>query len=253
MAQGRWSASTNTWGGTARPVSSDVRLRKGIALTRSLSSSLCELLSEHPYVMPKSMQGSDEHGLYYSFMRRFRGVPWSTCLAEKPLSVNLNYLRDVSFALEFAHDKGVLHCDIRPANIICGYYGDTKLVGWTSAILLSELTAGKVTALSTWTGGDVAYMPPELANRNFLAVGIHTDIYLLGATLFEIITGLVAHSGQTAEDTLRNACENLILPSLQESELLRIALKAMSTNPAERHKSVRLFHDSLEAAIDHIN
>lgn len=94
-------------------------------------------------------------------------------------------------------------------------------------------------------GGTPAYMAPEMAAGPIDAVGYHSDVYLLGAVLFEIVTGRAAHNGKDVMTCLLNAAKNAICPVEQTGELMEIALRAMATKPDDRYTSVVEFQNAI--------
>jgi serine/threonine protein kinase len=94
-------------------------------------------------------------------------------------------------------------------------------------------------------------MAPEMATGPIELVSTASDIYLLGAMLYEIITGRPPHSGKTVMACLMAAAKNQIAAVESPSELMDIALRAMATKPAERHPTVHAFQDALREYQSH--
>jgi hypothetical protein len=116
---------------------------------------------------------------------------------------------------------------------------------WGLASATSETSkAAKIHAFGT-VSGTPAYMAPEMAKGELERIGPWSDIYLLGALLYRIITKSPPHVGATVMDCLEAAAENDILPAWQESELLEVALKAMESDPAARFPSVKAFQTAV--------
>jgi len=119
-----------------------------------------------------------------------------------------------------------------------GRFGEVLLADWGLAVNKRVATD---TLTNSTIGGTPAYMAPELAAGLPSDVGFHTDIYLLGATLFHVLTGHPPHHGESLLDCIRNAAANAIVPTRVEGELMDIAMQAMRTRPENRFASVDEF------------
>ncbi len=95
--------------------------------------------------------------------------------------------------------------------------------------------------------GTPCYMAPEMAGHHLNRLGRTSDIYVLGAILFDMVTGRPPHTGPTVTHCLKNALENdLIVPdNAEEDALLKIALKAMASEPKDRYASVEQMQDAV--------
>jgi len=100
-------------------------------------------------------------------------------------------------------------------------------------------------------GGTPAYMAPEMIFKRPDQISFHADIYLLGAILYEIVTGMPPHEGATVSACLVAASKNIIRPTNKTDELVTIALKAMATEPADRYASVEEFQEAIRQYWSH--
>lgn len=166
---------------------------------------------EHPGIVPVYEIGQTPGGIPYYTMRYVRGdrTLADAILAAKgaPIEDRLALLEPflkICDALRFAHDKGVIHRDLKPTNVALGQYGEVVLLDWGLASLegsedvTSSAWQARVNALrhdaalQTLEGGAVGtpgYMSPEAALGHLAEVDQHSDIYSLGVMLFEILTG----------------------------------------------------------------
>ena len=215
---------------------------------------------EHPNIVPIHDIGLtvDSNGRVNPFyaMKEIRGVSWLHTIHKKTRAENLTVFKHVVNAIGFAHDKNILHCDLKPANIMLGEYGEVLVVDWGQAIDLSQENTIR-------PGGTPAYISPEMAkywcdihldNRESSAareqVGHRSDVYLLGALLFEIVTGHPPH-GESPNDPpyelVRSAAENEIrsFDKYVDDELMQIALSTLRAGEGESIETV----DALLAAI----
>ena len=191
---------------------------------------------EHPSVVPVYGLGKDIKGRIYYAMRYIRGKKLSRVIAEyhrkeaglkqEALTGLLQNFQAVCLAIEYAHSKGVLHCDIKPDNIMIGDYGEVFVVDWGLVVVcgdvkgpsdmhemetldpgvippyrpselassgLHEQQGGSRRAV----GGTPAYMAPEqftaTMSEDISLVTPKADIYALGSTLYHILTGKAPH------------------------------------------------------------
>ena len=205
----------------------------------------------HPNIVPIYDVGETESGAFFYAMKDVRGVPWTRDLADKSLEQNIEILLHVADALAFAHSRGVIHRDLKPDNVMLGDYGEVLVMDWGMAMTVGD--GGKaepVTARSS-VGGTPAYMAPEMAMADRQQIGVSTDIYLLGAVLYELISGHPPHIGRTVNEMMDAAAHNVIEPIEPQTELAEIAMRAMADVPADRFESVKQFQTALRAYLSH--
>jgi serine/threonine-protein kinase len=168
---------------------------------RFLREARIQARLEHPAIPPVHELGLDPDGRPYFAMKRLSGVTLNELLAsaDENRARMLRAVIDVCHAIEFAHERGVVHADLKPSNIIVGNFGDTYLIDWGLARVVGEAVAEVVTddidSLEIRTGdllGTPGYMAPEQLQRAAEA-GRPADIYALGSILFEILGGEPLH------------------------------------------------------------
>lgn len=206
---------------------------------------------DHPNIVPIYDLGTSDLGSLFYAMKRVRGTPWSECIRQKTLAENLRILMSVADAIAFAHSRGVVHRDLKPENVMLGSFGEVLVMDWGIALSTNLYIKSNRISQSASMGGTPAYMAPEMATGPLEAIGPASDVYLLGATLFEIVAGKPPHQGQDVMACLYAAARNEIAPTDQKGELLTIALQAMSTKPAERHASVQAFQAAIHEYQSH--
>ncbi len=222
---------------------------------RFLSEAVVTADLDHPNIPPIYDVGCNQGGdLFYS-MKHVHGVPWSRVIEEQDTEENLDILLAVANAVAFAHSRGVLHRDIKPSNVMLGDFGAVYLMDWGLAAAVPDHELDPDSAHrkaiplteANAAAGTPAYMAPEMAHGLPEGIGIRTDVYLLGATLFQILTSLVPHPGDTVSDCLIAAAANSISlePDEDDSELMRIARKAMARRPEDRYPDVPTFCTAL--------
>ena len=202
----------------------------------------------HPNILPVYDSGQDK-GYGYMAMRY---VPRATTLAQRmkkslePEQI-LHFITQIAQALDYAHQAGIVHRDVKPSNILLD--GD-----W---VLLSDFGLAKMMETpSELTGAGVgigtpAYMSPEQARGS--QVDHRTDIYALGIILFEMLTGQTPHQAETPLATvMKRITEPLPSPRSLNSNISlpveAVLLKALDTDPAGRFNSAQELAAALKQA-----
>lgn len=206
---------------------------------------------DHPNIVPIYDLGAGSGGALFYSMKRVRGIPWSQVVEKKSLAENLEILLSVADAIAFAHDRGIIHRDLKPENVMLGDYGEVLVMDWGIALSTPGCVKHGSISQSTSLGGTPAYMSPEMATGPIQRIGPLSDVYLLGAILYEIVTGKPPHYGQDVMSCLYSAAANEIQPTDKSGELLDIALRALSTDPEDRHRSVLDFQVALRQYQSH--
>ena len=164
---------------------------------------------------------------------------------------------DVCHAMEYAHSRGVLHRDLKPANVMLGDYGETLVVDWGlarsgnrddgpvprvgPALKLSSMSGSAPTRMGS-VFGTPAYMPPEQAAGDLDRIGPCSDVYSLGATLYELLTGQPPFLEHELGDLLSKIQagefpRSIAIKSDVPRALDAICSKAMSANVEDRYAS----------------
>lgn len=201
---------------------------------------------DHPNIVPVHDVGVGEDGTLFYSMKLVNGTPWSKTINSSSLSKNLAILHDICNAISFAHSRNVLHQDLKPDNIMVGEFGEVLVMDWGLAIDMSDDRAIAF-------GGTPAYMSPEMARHKMKSIGVTSDIYLLGALLFEIVTQKAPHPGKDVLDTIRAAAANIFEKHDPEDTLTQIAMKAMASRNKDRYQSVAEFQKALREYQSHVD
>ncbi|MFM9964999.1 MAG: protein kinase domain-containing protein [Planctomycetaceae bacterium] len=217
----------------------------------------------HPNIVPIYELAKAPDGSLFYTMKWVRGDGWHNRLKLMTLEENLEVLMKVSDAMGFAHSRNIANRDLKPENVMLGGYGETIVLDWGLALPFGE-GKGRL-PISTTAGlgsGTPAYMPPELITGPLARIGPACDIYLLGAMLFEVITGLPPHdftikksagtagsvsAGAKMAEIRRVVVDNVIRETDPKfkGELLDIAMKAMATKPEDRYRTVADFQKAI--------
>ena len=221
---------------------------------------------EHPGIVPVYGLGKDSMGRLFYAMRYIRGRKLSRVIEEyhcipkldsgkkqEALIGLLQNFQSACLAVEYAHKKGVLHCDIKPDNIMIGDYGEVFVVDWglvivhedasnESTIKKDSLAAVEIGLIPPYSpseaassglhinqggsrkgiGGTPAYMAPEQLQATFdedvTLLGPSVDIYTLGGTLFQILTGKAPHLSKRNSGESMDAFQKKFLQGILQGQ-----------------------------------
>src|SRR6185369_15650016 len=175
-----------------------------------------------------------------------------------PLAETLAIARQISDALEAAHDKGIIHRDLKPANIRITSDGTVKVLDFGLA-KAGEVPTGvgdrssALTVMSTTPGlvvGTAAYMSPEQANGRDADRG--SDVWAVGCVLYEMLTGRRAFEGETTSEVLANVLKSepawQHLPTATPDSVRRLLRRALQKDPKLRLRDI---HDARLELEDH--
>ncbi len=220
---------------------------------------------EHPNIVPVHFVAEDRDGLPVLVMKRIEGVSWRVLLDEPNhdvwvhllhdgtdrLSVHLSILGSVCHAIHYAHTRGVIHCDIKPDNIMVGAFGEVYVVDWGIARRLSTSAPAPPLGSGPYKAGKMVgtpgFMAPEMVRGPLMELDARTDVYLLGATLHYVLTGELRHTGRTAADQWLNAAESRPCSHGPDvpADLAQICTRATAADPAERFPNAEAFRQAI--------
>jgi eukaryotic-like serine/threonine-protein kinase len=225
---------------------------------------------DHPNIVPVHDFAADKDDTRFIIMKLVRGKTLTQLLRAGDYERGsrdayfqfLPIYSKVCDAVAFAHSRGVIHRDLKPDNIMVGSFGQVYLMDWGIARLLGrahpsqdgEVIEPVAVHREPGTGdtdaqgqviGTFYYMAPEQAHGQLDSIDERTDVFLLGAVLYEILTGVPPFLAPSTLEVVRKAqaCEppppEVIVPSLNVPlPLSRICMKALSRDPSERYQSV---------------
>ncbi len=192
---------------------------------------------EHPNIVNIYDVGSEE-GLHYIVMEYVEGITLKTYVEKKD---QLSFKEAISIAIqvargiEAAHNKNIIHRDIKPQNIIISTEGKVKVTDFGIA------RAASANTISSDVMGSVHYSSPEQARNGF--VDNRSDIYSLGIVMYEMVTGRVPFDGDTTVAVaIQHLQEEMVTPSAYAPNLPvsleKIILKCTQKNPDRRYQSI---------------
>jgi len=192
----------------------------------------------HPNIIPV-YEVDEAEGQHFFSMAYVEGRSLAEVLREGPLPARVaaEWLRVLADAVHHAHGKGVLHRDLKPSNIIIDLASEPHL---TDFGLATPVEGGSSLTLTGVLLGTPSYMAPEQTSRRHGPVGVPTDVYALGAILFECLTGRPPFQGETPLDTLQLVREADPVPPRRlnprlPSDLETICLKCLAKEPVRRY------------------
>ena len=199
---------------------------------------------EHPNVVPVHALIGDSQGPAV-VLKRLAGNTWDELVQrrETTLERDLEIYAQVLNAVAFAHSRGIIHRDIKPANVMIGAYGEVYLLDWGVALQRSDPPSDAIV-------GTPRYMAPEMAEG---LADERTDVFLLGATLHEVLTGEPRHRGASALEVLYAAMnvEPYVYSDEVPEELAAICNRACLRDPAERFQTVDALREAIATFREH--
>jgi len=212
-------------------------------------------------------------------MKRVQGVSWLHQLyfdrdatemkKDQFLAKHLGILVQVINAVAYAHSKGIIHRDLKPSQVIVGDFGEVFLLDWGLAVYVGARPSSSADhrdevkppeGISTREtahnpAGTPTYMAPEQSEGTPEHLGIHTDVYLVGAMLFEVLAGEPPHPGDTLSKVLDAVRENVVkpLPEGIDEELYTLTKWCMESDPELRPPTVMAVKLELEQFLSGAN
>jgi tetratricopeptide (TPR) repeat protein/tRNA A-37 threonylcarbamoyl transferase component Bud32 len=202
----------------------------------------------HPHIVAIHDVGVHET-LHYFSMDFVQGTSLTALVRNEPLPAQraARYVQRIAEAIHYAHGQGILHRDIKPSNVLLDNNDQPRITDFGLAKQLeneSGLTASGAIL------GTPSYMPPEQAEGRNERVGPASDIYSIGAMLYELVTGQPPFRGESPVETLHRvlnsepARPSLLNPSV-DRDVETICLKCLQKDPGRRYASGQALADDL--------
>jgi tRNA A-37 threonylcarbamoyl transferase component Bud32 len=218
-----------------------------VARQRFRRESQAAAVLSHPNVVPVYDVG-EENGRLFIVMEFVEGRPLSDVLrGDLPVEQRVAILERVARGVAAAHAQGIVHRDLKPGNILVTAAGEPKVADFGLAHLQDD--AARLTRTGS-TLGTPLYMSPEQVRGRAQDISPRTDVYALGAMLYEAVVGHPPHEAETLLDLYQNILEQDPLPLRKfrpdaPEDLDTVARKAMSKEPASRYASAAEFAEDL--------
>lgn len=206
---------------------------------------------EHPNIIPIHDLGETDDGAVFYAMKEVKGVAWNKVMRQYSETKNLEILLRVCDAVAYSHDKGVIHRDLKPGNVMIGEYGEVFVMDWGIAASVGDGIQAEKLDNESDIQGTPEYMAPEMVFGDPDKIGQRSDIYLLGGILYNIATGQKPRQASSPHECLRMAAANIIQPTDKNGELIDIAMMAMAAEPENRHRTVQDFQQAVRAYLSH--
>jgi serine/threonine protein kinase/WD40 repeat protein len=249
---------------------------------------------EHPGIVPVYAMGEDEQGRPFYAMRFIKGEDLKSRIKQfhrqcprgqmrlhgEGLRQLLRHFIDACHAISYAHDRGVLHRDLKPSNIMLGKHGETLVVDWGLAKPLgvklnqtpnepalqnaeqsvemplgtSDMASGSETRYGSFVG-TAAYAPPEQVLGDLDKFGPTSDVYSLGAILYELLSGQPPLADKDVAVVIRRVTSGDIVPITDirpdaPLALVSVCRKAMSLECRDRYPTVAELRQDLQRWLD---
>src|SRR5438874_4590361 len=209
---------------------------------------------EHPGIVPIHEVGERDGQCYFS-MKFVEGGQLDEVVRRAPMSIRqgAELIAKVARTVHYAHEHGILHRDIKPGNILLDAKGEPHLTDFGLARLV-ESESSVTHTLEVL--GTPSYMAPEQAVGNNVAISSVTDVYGLGAVLYQLLTGQPPFAGGTTYETIKLLLDTeprqprLLNPKI-DRDLSTICLKCLEKDPKRRYSSALALADDLERWLRH--
>src|SRR5262245_41922285 len=209
---------------------------------------------DHPNIVPIYEIGEHE-GHHYFSMRFFAGGTLTQEMARQEFTPHRAspLITTVARAVHYAHQRGILHRDLKPGNILLDAKGQPHVTDFGLAKALGA--EGDLTRTSAILGTP-SYMSPEQASGHAKQLTTSSDVFSLGAILYELLTGRPPFQGASAVETLRRVTEEesrrpRSLNPQVDADLETICLKCLQKEMAQRYASADALADDLERWLRH--
>jgi TolB-like protein/tRNA A-37 threonylcarbamoyl transferase component Bud32/Tfp pilus assembly protein PilF len=209
---------------------------------------------EHPGIVPIHEVGERDGSCYFS-MKFIEGGQLDEVVRRQPIPIRraVELIAKVARTVHYAHEHGILHRDIKPGNILLDAKSEPHLTDFGLARLV-ESESSVTHTLDVL--GTPSYMAPEQALGNNAAVSSVTDVYGIGAVLYQLLTGHPPFAGGTTYETIKLLEDTeprhpRLLNSKVDRDLSTICLKCLEKDPKRRYSSALSLAEDLERWLKH--
>src|SRR5437016_4264474 len=209
---------------------------------------------EHPQIVPIYEIGERDGSCYFS-MKFIEGGQLDAVLRREQMSIRrgAELLVKVARTVQFAHERGILHRDIKPGNILLDRHGEPHLTDFGLARLIEQEST---VTNSFEVLGTPSYMAPEQAAGHAKELTAGADVYALGAVFYQMLTGEPPFAGGTTYETIRMVLETeprnpRLRNSRVDTDLATICLKCLEKDPKKRYETAEALAQDVERWLRH--
>jgi serine/threonine-protein kinase len=213
---------------------------------RFLREARIQARLEHPAIVPVYEMGRDQTGRPFFTMKRIAGDTLGRMIDDGDASSQrlLRAFAEVCRAIDYAHSRGVVHRDLKPSNIVLGEFGEVYVIDWgvarvvdnaQGAVEMADIDTIQA-APATQTVGTPGYIAPEQLHA--ANVDRPSDVYSLGAILFEILTGELLHDRGIAKHSTMSG-DTVLSPAQRSDRAIAPELDALTVSMLASKPSVR--------------
>jgi eukaryotic-like serine/threonine-protein kinase len=197
--------------------------------------------------------GRTPGGSYFIVMELVRGPNLAEFCRRRIITFGeaIRWTIQTCSALEHAHSRGIVHCDIKPANLLLNESDQIRVTDFGLARSISGTTPG-----AAMIEGTAPFMAPEQVSRSWGKIDARTDVYGVGAVLFTLLTGRPPWIGQRLEDILSSVASSTpviaadtLRPEIPRS-LSAICRKCLAKRPAQRPSGLQDVREALTRFVD---
>ena len=202
---------------------------------------------KHPCIAAIYEAGSTEQGHHFFAMELVRGAPLTAYVARRELPQNqrLELFRRICEGIHYAHQRGVIHRDMKPGHVLVEADGSPKILDFGLARMIDPQDRdGTVSTRVGGIQGTLPYMSPEQVRGRPDEIDVRTDVYSLGVILYELLTGRLPYdvSSTTPHGAIEVICEQTpqrpgTIDRSIRGDVETIVLKALEKEPARRYQS----------------
>ena len=226
-------------------------LRKDDAavLEQFLREARLQARVEHEHVC-RVYETGEMNGQPYIAMQLVNGLQLTEAALKMTLEEKLLVMKKVAEAVHAAHVQGLIHRDLKPANILA----EDRAEGWHPYVMDFGLARDQEHPGATRTGiivGSPSYMSPEQARGEIRSLDRRTDVYAMGATLYELLSGVPPFHGTSGSEVLVKILQQDVVPLRHKNssiprDIETIVMKCLEKDPALRYPSARALAEDLD-------